>query len=580
MRKRNFILLLLIIGLFGVIFIYKKMTKEEELQTITDIKYENLEESIDFSTYTKQMIDLNTSEGATNVKITENNITITSGGIYEFTGDYSGTMIVDAKGENVNIILNDVTLESIDGPALYIKKAKFVLLTIEGDNDISDTSNYTKENQEFNGTIYSTADLVIEGTGSLKIDANYEDGIVSKETLKINSGIISINAVGDGIRGKDNLIIKDGNITINAEGDGMKSTNTEDSNLGYILIENGAFDITALQDGIQAETSIVIKDGTFNLKTGGGSSNSSNNNTEWSFWGKNNYENSDTTSAKGIKAKTSIWVAFGTFVVDSFDDSLHSNGNIQIDNGIFTLSSGDDGIHADNDLIINSGTIDITDSYEGLEGTEIRINGGNISIMSSDDGINAAGGSNTTSENATGPRRDTFSSSTGTLHITGGMVYVNADGDGLDSNGNIEMSGGNIIVEGPINSGNGALDYDGTFKMTGGSLLALGSAGMDEAPSNNSTQYTLHFNISTKNIGSTIIITDSDGNEILNHTSNKQYSSIVFSSSDIIKDNTYTLWTDDTEIAKVTATDIITKYGSSLGGMMSNKENRPGGMRR
>lgn len=580
MKKKNFILLLLIIGLFSSFLIYKKITKEEDIQTVTDIEYEEIEENIDFSIYTKQIIDLNTSTGSTSVKITEDTITITSSGIYEFTGDYRGTMIVDAKGENVNIILNGVTLESIDGPALYIKKAKFVLLTIEDENNISDTNNYAKENQELNGAIYSTADLVIEGTGSLTVDAKYEDGIVSKDTLKINSGTISIDSVGDGIRGKDNLIIKDGNITINAECDGMKSTNTEDSNLGYILIENGAFDITSLQDGIQAETSIVIKDGTFNLKTGGGSSNSSNNNIEWGFWGKNNYEDSDTTSAKGIKAKTSIWVASGTFVVDSYDDSLHSNGNIQIDNGAFTLSSGDDGIHADNDLIINDGTIDITDSYEGLEGTEIYINGGDISISASDDGINAAGGSNTTSENVTEPRRDTFSSSTGILYITGGTVYVNAAGDGLDSNGNIEMSGGNVIVEGPTNSGNGALDYDGTFKITGGSLLALGSAGMDESPSNISTQYTLHFNISTKNNGSKIIIKDSNENEILNYTSNKQYSSIVFSSSDIIKDNTYTLWIDDIEITEVIATDTITKYGSSSGGMISNKGNRPGEMRR
>lgn len=580
MKKRNLILLLLLICLIGTVLIYKKITKKEDIQTVTDIEYEDMEENIDFSTYTKQIIDLNTSSGATNVKITDDTITITSGGIYEFSGDYHGTMIVDAKGENINIILNGVNLESTDGPALYIKKAKFVLLTIEDENNISDISNYAQENQELNGTIYSMSDLVIEGTGSLTVDANYEDGIVSKDTLKINSGTISIDSVGDGIRGKDNLIIKDGSITINAECDGMKSTNTEDSNLGYILIENGSFDITAIQDGIQAETSLVIKDGTFNIKTGGGSSNSSKTNTEWGLWGKNNYEDSDTTSAKGIKAKTSILVASGTFVVDSSDDSLHSNGNIQIDNGSLTLSSGDDGIHADNNLIINDGTIDITNSYEGLEGTEIHINGGDISISASDDGINAAGGSNTTSENAPNPRRDTFSSSTGNLYITGGKVYVNADGDGLDSNGNIEMSGGNIIVEGPTNSGNGALDYDGTFKITGGNLLAIGSIGMDESPSNNSTQYTLHFNINTKNIGSKIIIKDSDGNEILNHTSTKQYSSIVFSSDDITKDNTYTLWIDDTEITKVTATDIITKYGSSSGGMMPNKENRPNGMRR
>lgn len=575
------ILLLVVLIYFG----YRYLTKKEEpsKEVVTDIEYSDVEEEIDWSKYSISNITLNNDNTAPDVEgvtFEDSTLTITQSGIYKLSGTLEGNIIVEAKDCNVEIILNGVEINSSNGPAIYVKKANIVLITLEDSskNTLVDSSNYTvDEEEEPNGTIFSKSDLILEGTGSLEIEANYEDGIVSKDLLKINSGTYKITSIGDGIRGKDAVIIKDANITINSECDGIKSTNTSDTNLGYILIENGTFDITSTQDALQAETNIVIQDGTFTIKTGGGSQNAKTNDS-WGYWEGNSYTDSDTESAKGIKSGSSISITGGTFDLNTSDDSIHSNGNVAISGGNYTISSGDDGIHADNVLTIENGTTTISKSYEGLEGTEIYIKGGNISINASDDGINAAGGNDTESnEQMMGPRRDNFSSSTGTLYISGGNLYINADGDGLDSNGNTEMTGGYVVVEGPTNAGNGALDYDGTFNISGGTLLAIGSTGMDESPSSSSTQYILHFNVSSKNAGSNIIIEDENGNEIMNYTSSKQYSSIVISTPDIKNNATYTLSIDNTKITDVTTTSIITKYGSS-GGMMNGSN--PGSMRR
>lgn len=183
-------------------------------------------------------------------------------------------------------------------------------------------------------------------------------------------------------------------------------------------------------------------------------------------------------SSKGIKSDNNITIDSGTITIKSHDDSIHTNsdvllengnygeGNITISGGEFSLTSDDDGIHADNILDITSGTIKVEESYEGLEANIIKIEDGLIEVNSSDDGLNA-----------------TQISQTPCIYFTGGVTYINADGDGIDSNGNIQMSGGYVIALGPSNGGNGVLDFDGTFTMSGGYLLAAGASGMDQKPS-------------------------------------------------------------------------------------------------
>jgi hypothetical protein len=151
-------------------------------------------------------------------------------------------------------------------------------------------------------------------------------------------------------------------------------------------------------------------------------------------------------------------------------------------------------MHADMTLTVNDGTLNISQSYEGLESAAIVINGGDIQITASDDGVNVAGGNDSSStEGRLG--QDAFSDSGQyLLTINGGNLVVDAGGDGLDSNGSIVMSGGQVIVNGPTNDGNGPLDYNGTFTISGGFIVAVGSSGMAQTTSDSSSQYSLLYN--------------------------------------------------------------------------------------
>ena len=157
------------------------------------------------------------------------------------------------------------------------------------------------------------------------------------------------------------------------------------------------------------------------------------------------------------------------------------------------------------------------------------------------------------------------------ITINGGNISVNANGDGIDSNGNMYLNGGYVIVDGPTNDGNGSLDYNGEFVIKGGTLLAVGSSGMMQSASNNSTQYVLALAFSTQSAGSTIDIKDSSGNTIMSYTSKKAFTSIVYSSKDLTKGSSYDVYINNNKLTTMTVSNIVTSYGNASGMM-------PGGM--
>lgn len=496
------------------------------------------------------------------VKIENNVVTITSAGTYSISGELKDGQIVVNAGEEdkVQIQLNNANITSSNSAPIYVKSAKKVVIgLIEGTkNIITDGKNYVFEDatkDEPNAAIFSKDDLTIIGTGSLVVNANYNNGITSKDDLKIEGGQITVNAVSDGLRGKDSITILDGKITIDAKEDGMKSSNTKDSDKGYIHIQGGALNITAGQDGIQAETNAVISNGEINIVSGEGSKNSSSKNENWGNWGgkqppgtqlpdKNNTtttEETDSTSAKGIKATSNITISGGNINIDSSDDSIHSNDTIVIKGGNIKASSGDDGVHADFKIEINGGDIDITKSYEGIESQSITINDGNINVVASDDGINAGGGNDASSTGGRPGENNFDSSSKCEIVINGGYIVVDARGDGIDANGSITIKGGTTIVNGPENNGNGALDYDGSCDISGGILIASGSIGMAQSPSSTSSQNSVNVALSSQQANTIIHIEDEKGNEVITFAPSKQYQSVVVSSPKLKTGSTYTV---------------------------------------
>lgn len=476
--------------------------------------------------------------------------TIGAAGTYRLSGTLSNGQVVVSTEEDglVRLILDGVDIHNETGAAIYVENADKVLVYLAANsaNYLSDGNDYQlpdPESDEPNATLFSKADLTIDGTGSLVVTANYNDAIASKDGLLINSGTLTILSVDDGLRGKDYVLIRSADITITASGDGIKSDETEDSSKGWIIIESGTLNIQAGMDGIDAETAVTIEGGTINLVTGSGTTA--------------NY-NSD-VSMKGIKAAALITINGGSFNIQSTDDALHSNDSILINAGEFIIASGDDGIHADVDLTIENGTITVTESYEGLESATMTINDGQISITSSDDGINLAGGADGSGMNTGmggnpgggrngGPGMDFFGGSGDyNLYINGGTIYVNADGDGLDSNGSITVTGGVIVVNGPTNDGNGALDYMGSFTISGGTLLAAGSSGMAQAPGGDSSQPALliYFG-ATLSADTPVSVVDGNGENVVTVVPSKSFSSLVVSSPDLVLGDTYTIYVGGT----------------------------------
>lgn len=514
--------------------------KVEEIYTIENVR--NIEE-VDYSELEEF-----------NVKLTDS-LQIKKGGVYHLEGIIdNGQIYIDTK-ENVKLILNGVNITNKNGPAIMVENANQVYIELASNsvNYLTDGEDYSVSgDNEFDGTIFSKDDLILDGLGKLIIDANYADGIVAKDNLKIVNGNFEINAVDDAIRGKDSLVIMNGNFTINSLGDGLKATNDGNSKLGYILIENGEFNIVVTNDGIQAETDLVINNGDFNIKTGGGSANSSLENTNWGKWNdsfskNNSIKNKEMDSAKGLKSINNIVINNGNFTIDSSDDAIHSNAYVGISNGNFTINSGDDGIHADKEIIIDDGTININKSYEGIEANSIIINDGIINITSSDDGINAAGGNDASSMNNRPGMNNFEGNGNSKIQINGGNIYANASGDGIDANGSIYMTGGMVIINGPIDNSNGAIDYDKEFQITGGTFIASGSSGMAQNVSNNSTQTTVMINFSKSiNADELISIFDSDGKEIITYKANKRYQNLVVSTPNFKLNETYTIYTSGT----------------------------------
>jgi len=459
-----------------------------------------------------------TGTGAT---VSGTTVTITASGTYNITGTLTDGQVkvsiadTTADAGDVRLYLNGVNITSSSASPLDIESAERVIIVLADstNNYLTDGATNTsldEDGEAIDAALFSKDDLVIYGGGSLTIDANYLDGIKCKDGLIIDSGAINVTSVDDGIIGKNYVSVENGSITINAGGDGLKSTNEGDATQGYIFVKTGNIDIDAGADAIQAETHIVIKGGTFNLTTAGGSSNTS--------------FNKDLYTAKGLKGPVGVTIYDGVFTIDAADDSIHSNDTIVINGGAYYLASGDDAIHADLALTINDGEIDVSTCYEGIESLVITINDGDIHILSDDDPINATDGNG----------------SAGSLYINGGYIYLNTtNADGLDSNGTVVMKGGTVIVNGPVNGANGILDY-GSFTMSGGTIIGAGTSSMAQAPgSATSAQNALLMTFSSQTAGKLFHIQTSTGTEVVTFAPAKTYAAIVYSSAGLVNGTYY-----------------------------------------
>ena len=499
------------------------------------------------------------------VQISGTAITITEEATYIISGTLDdGMIIVNAPDTaKLQLVLNGVNMNSETSAALYILEADkvFVTLAESTENTLSNAGTFTAiDDNNIDSVIFSKQDLTLNGLGSLTITSPAGHGIVSKDDLVITGGTYSITSASHGLDANDSIrITGETSITIDAGKDGVHAENDEDPSLGFVYISNGTMNIEAEGDGMSAGAYMQIENGTFQITAGGGSENGTKESSD--FWGGfrggmgpgQPMEQADTTSdsstsMKGIKSTGDLSITGGTFTINSADDSVHSNTSLTVSGGVFEIASGDDAFHADETLTVTAGVINIAESYEGLEALHVDIQGGEITLVATDDGLNAAGG--TDSSGTTGGRDGMFgggrmdggmsSASNGSIVISGGTLYINASGDGIDANGSLEISDGYITIVGPNQGDTATLDYDTSAIITGGTFIGSGASGMAQTFSS-SEQGVISINMGSQAAGTTITITDTEGSTLATFSPELPFSIIIFSSPSVVSGETYTV---------------------------------------
>ena len=460
------------------------------------------------------------------------NVVIAQAGRYAVSGTLDdGSIIVSAgSGDKIWLMLDGADISCSDDACLRVEQADKVFLTLGDGTENSMTSGaaYSEEAVADNtgGVIFSRDDLTVNGSGSLSIRGEYRHGIDVNDELVITGGTITVDVPQDGIHVNDGLRIEEAAITIRAGDEGLKLQGPD----ALLYIASGSLDIDS--------------------------------------------------SGAAVKSEADLRIEGGSITIRSDSDGLHSGGSIAVEDGILSIRSGDDGIHADDSVSIAGGSVSIRECYEGIEAMTIGISGGEIEIYPSDDGLNANGGSF-----GFGPgmfmqrtvNSDAEQDSESWIHISGGSItVVNAtarDADGLDSNGDIVISGGVIRVSLTSSGSNNAIDYGsesgGSCVITGGELVACGSSAMAEGFSDSSTQCAALYNLGyTADGGTSVSVRDASGSEILKYTVPCAFTSVSLSSPEMKLGETYTVVIGEKE-AEFTLDAVNTTVGTSggMGGM-------------
>lgn len=516
-----------------------------------DLDYSSRDKDATYDEATATHIELTGTSAkfeGSGVTVDGSTIAITAEGAYVVTGTLDdGQLVVEVTDtEKVQVVLAGATIHNEDGPAIYIKQADkcFITLADNTENTLTDGANYALEadSDEPYATLFSRDDLTLNGTGTLNVTSSYRHAICSKDDLVITGGTYVVEAVEDALRGRDCVKIADGDFTLTAGGDGIKSNKDTDATRGFVSIDGGTFAIDAGDDGIQAVTYLRI--------------------------------------------------AGGELDVTAADDALHSALEGAMTGGELTIAAGDDAFHAETVLTIDDGTFDATSCYEGYEAEKIYLNGGTTRIVASDDAINAAaadlsndadvtttdettppamgdgatspdgggmggalvGGEGTNERELNGGAPDnafaegmgggggggmTMGDENCLIQINGGYTVLDASGDGVDSNGSVEVTGGVLLVNGPTSGGDGAFDYDLTATVSGGTVFMVGSTGMAQ----NFTSGTQPFAFATTsgNAGDSIAIVDGNGTVVASLTAAKQFGMVLASSASFAESGVYSL---------------------------------------
>lgn len=493
-----------------------------------DVDTHYSEQDLSWDASSETAIDLSNPTATDGVTVEDGTLTITKAGTYKLSGEYQGQIKVEtADSDAVRLVLDNANITNSSGAALNVVNADEVILySASGTtNTISDGADYTATGEDDpDAVVYSKADLTIAGEGTLKVNGNHEDGIHTSDGLVIASGTLEVNAANTGIKGKDYVDILGGTINVTAQQDGIKSTNDTDEGQGWTRLSNGTVTVNAGDDGFKASRVVEISGGSLTV------------------------EQSD----EGIEAQY-INVSGGDVNVTSADDgmnaSLKTSDSESTDSSANTSDTANQQQNNQQQGSLPGGQQSGTSNQQqqGM-GQPPAMPGGNAQDGTSQNGTTGTGqqGMGQPPQGGMpGGGGGTFEVVDAAINVSGGHVTVNAEGDGIDSNGVTTLSGGTLIVNGPSQGGNAALDTNGDLLLNGATVLSGSTADMFEAPSTNSTSgYLKLTNSSGFEQGSTVQVADSSGKVVANYKVTKSNVQLVLvSSSSIVKGQSYTAYT-------------------------------------
>lgn len=491
-----------------------------------DVDTHYSEQDLSWDTSSETAIDLSNPTATDGVTVEDGTLTITKAGTYKLSGEYQGQIKVEtADSDAVRLVLDNANITNSSGAALNVVNADEVILySASGTtNTISDGADYTATGEDDpDAVVYSKADLTIAGEGTLKVNGNHEDGIHTSDGLVIASGTLEVNAANTGIKGKDYVDILGGTINVTAQQDGIKSTNDTDEGKGWTRLSNGTVTVNAGDDGFKASRVVEISGGSLTV------------------------EQSD----EGIEAQY-INVSGGDVNVTSADDGM--NASLKTSDSESTDSSANTSDTA-NQQQNSQQQGSIPGGQQSGTSNQQQQGMGQPPAMSgtSQDGTSQNGTTGTGQQGMGQPPQGGMPGGGGTfevvdaaINVSGGNITVNAEGDGIDSNGVTTLSGGTLIVNGPSQGGNAALDTNGDLLLNGATVLSGSTADMFEAPSTNLTSgYLKLTNSSGFEQGSTVQVADSSGKVVANYKVTKSNVQLVLvSSSSIVKGQSYTVYT-------------------------------------
>ena len=448
------------------------------------------------------------------ILVKDGRILITRGGTYRLTGQSdNGQIWVNTGDEKVTLQLDNIQLSNAYGSALYIEEAGDVDVELApNSNNRFEDHNHSAEKEgeaKQNAPIYSKADLKITGApqATLTVVGRYKDGIVSKDDLDIRRANISIETVDDGLYGQDSVDIRDSKILIKAGDDGIKADNEEREDKGFVHIEGSDIQIFAKDDGIKGVRKVDIYSGNIRVEE----------------------------SYEGIESRN-ITIHGGDIFVKAEDDAVNISDGSGANEPNFGervkgfFKGGERGEHPEGEMGERPPR---GERPEGQPGERPPHGGGKAKV----DGI---------------------------MTILGGRTHIQSGGDGFDSNGDAMMSGGELFIEGPTSGRDGYIDVDGFFKLTGGRLFAMGSAGMAQAPSDDSTQPVIQINLeSTYAKGATVTITNAESNQVFEQVMPMDFQSFTVSEPEFTLGQTYQVQINGEDITTVTLDTVITRFGNT-----------------